>query len=85
MDEVTGGWRRLHNEELNDLYSSPNIIRVIKSREKSWAGHVTQWGRGEAHTRFWLGDVAEGDYLEDAGVDRRMILNWIFKKWNEEA
>jgi hypothetical protein len=39
-DEVTGEWRRLHNEELNDLYSSPNIIRVIKSRRITWAGHV---------------------------------------------
>ena len=39
-DEVTGGWRRLHNERLNDLYSSPNIVRVIKSRRMRWAGHV---------------------------------------------
>ena len=39
-DEVTGGWRRLHNEELNDLYSSPNIVRVIKWRRMRWAGHV---------------------------------------------
>jgi hypothetical protein len=43
-DEATGEWRRLHNEELNDLYSSPNIIRVIKSRRMRWAGHVARMG-----------------------------------------
>jgi len=48
-DEVTEEWRRLHNEELNDLYSSPNIVRVIKSRRMRWAGHVAcigeeKWG-----------------------------------------
>ena len=45
-DEVTGDWRRLHNEELNDLYSSPNIVRVIRSRRMRWAGHVARvWVR----------------------------------------
>jgi hypothetical protein len=46
-DEVTGKWRRLRNEELNDLYSSPNIIRVIKSRRMIWAGHIARMGEGK--------------------------------------
>jgi hypothetical protein len=49
-DEATGEWRRLHNEELNDLYSSTNIIRVIKSRRMGWEGHVARMGdRRSAH------------------------------------
>jgi len=44
MDEVTEEWRRLYNEELNDLYCSPNIVRVIKSRRIRWAGHVVRMG-----------------------------------------
>ena len=43
-DEVTGEWRKLHNEELNDLYSLPNIVRVVKSRRIRWAGHVARMG-----------------------------------------
>ena len=44
MDEVTGEWRKLHTEELNDLYCSPNIMRVIKSRRMIWVGHVSRIG-----------------------------------------
>jgi hypothetical protein len=49
-DEVTGEWRRLHNEELNDLYFLPNIVRVVKSRRMSWTGHVAcMRGKRGAH------------------------------------
>jgi hypothetical protein len=50
-DEVTGEWRKLHNEELRDLYSSPSIIRMVKSRRMRWAGHVARMGRGGEERR----------------------------------
>jgi hypothetical protein len=81
-DEATGDWRRLHNEELNDLYSSPNIIRLIKSSRLRWGGMWHVWGRREVHTGFWWGDPREGDHLGDPGVDGRIILSWIFGKWD---
>jgi hypothetical protein len=49
-DKVTGEWRKLHNEEHHDLYCSPSIVRVIKSRVMRWAGHVTRVGRGGVYT-----------------------------------
>ena len=54
-DEVTGQWRRLHNEELNDLYSSPNILRVIKSRRMRWVGHVARMGEEREVYRVLVG------------------------------
>jgi hypothetical protein len=80
--EVTGEWRRLHNDELNYLYPAPNIIRVIKSRRMRWAGHVASMGKRAMHTGFWWGDMREGDHLGDPGVDGRIILEWIFKRWD---
>jgi hypothetical protein len=83
-DEVSGERRRLHNKELYALYSSQNIIRVIKSRRLRWAGHVACMGRGEVHTGLYWGNLREGDHLEDPGVDERIILKWIFERLDEE-
>ena len=52
-DEVTEEWSRLHNEELNGMYSSPNIVRVIKSRRMRWAGHVARMGEERGCIRSW--------------------------------
>ena len=54
-DEVTGKWTKLHNEELNDLYSSPNITRVIKSRRMNWTEHVARMGEGRGVHRVLVG------------------------------
>ena len=54
-DEVTGEWRKLHNEELSDLYSLPNIVRVVKSRRTRWAGHVTRKWEGRGVHRVLVG------------------------------
>ena len=70
-DEVTREWRKLHNEELNDLYSSPNIVwgGGVKLGRIRWAGHLSCTGRGEAYTGFWWGNLRErvdlGDNIKD--------------------
>jgi hypothetical protein len=84
-DEVTGDWRDLHKEEFGDLHSSENSIRVIKSRLMLWAGHVTRMGRVEEYTGFCWGSLREKYHLEDPGLDGRIILRWIYRKWDVRA
>jgi hypothetical protein len=59
-DGVTGEWRKLHNEELRDLYSSPSIFRIIKSRRMRWAGHVARTRRKRVAYRLFIGGKARG-------------------------
>jgi hypothetical protein len=70
-EEITGEWRRLHNEELNVLYSSPNIVRVIKSRRMRWAGHVAHMGQERGVYRVLVGKPVGRRPLE------RRMLRWV--------
>jgi len=81
-DELTGEWRILHNEELIDLYSSPNIVSVIKSRRMRWAGNVARMVEERGCIESWWGNRREGDHWGDLGVDGWIILGWISRRWD---
>ena len=78
-DDITGERRKPHNEEFNDPYSSPNVVRVIKSRRMRWSAYG---GRAEVYTGFWCRKLMEIDLLENTDLDGRIISRWIFRKWD---
>jgi hypothetical protein len=79
-NEVTEELGKPHNNELNDLYSSPNIVRVTISRRMRQAGHVARMGREEVYTGFCWGNLRERDHLGDPSIYGRIILRRIFRK-----
>jgi prenyltransferase beta subunit len=81
-EKGTGECMELYNEKLNDTYFSARIVRVIKSRRKTQACHVARMGERRGAYRFLVGNLTERDHLEDTDVDGKIILRWIFRKWN---
>jgi hypothetical protein len=85
-DEVIGKWRRLYNKESNDLYSSSNIIQMIKSRKMRWtcSTYGGGWKRRCAY-RALVGNLRQKTTWKTLGIDGRIILKWIFKQqdWEE--
>jgi hypothetical protein len=69
--EEDGLWRKLHNDELHSLYSSLNIVRVIKSRRMRWTGHVAHMEEGRGVCRVWLGGTKVKDHWQGLGIEGR--------------
>jgi hypothetical protein len=79
-DEVTGGWRKLHNEELHGLYSSSGIVRVIRARRMRWAGHVARMGEVRGAYNILVGKPEGRRPLGRPRLDGRITLRWILGK-----
>ena len=79
-DEVTGEWRKIYNEELKDLYTSPNIFRVIKSIRMRWEERVARMVERRGVYRVLVGKPEGKRPLGRPSVDGRIILRWIFEK-----
>jgi hypothetical protein len=84
-DEVTREWRKLHNEELHDLYPSPTIVQVIKSKRMRWTGRVTRMEERRGVYRVLVGKPEGKRQWLDPGIDWRIILRWLFTKWNVDV
>ena len=76
-DGGAGDWRRLHSEELHDLYSFPDIVRVIKSRKMRWAGRVARTGQMRGAYGVFEVTINAGNYFGELRVHGRLIVKWI--------
>ena len=83
-EEVIGEWKRLNIEDLYNLNSSPNVIQGTKSRRCGGRCTWPVWETGDVHTGIWWENTRERHHLENPGVDGRLILKYIFKKWDTD-
>jgi hypothetical protein len=79
--EEDGSWRKLHNDKLHSLYSSLNIVRVIKSRRMRWTGHVARMGEGRCAYKVLVGGPKVRDHWEDLDVSGRITLRWTLGRY----
>jgi len=84
-DAVTGSRVKCVIRSLMICSPHPNIVRVIKSRKMRWVGHVARMGSGEVYTGFWSENLKNRDHLENPCVDEKILLKWIFRKWDVGA
>jgi hypothetical protein len=80
-DKTAGGSRKLHNEELHNLFALPNIIRIIKSKRMTWTGHVARMGRIILRIGYWWENQKERDFKEVLNLGGRIVLEWILKTY----
>ena len=79
---MTGEWKRFYGDELNDLYCSPNIVRVIKWRRMRWAGYVARMGEERGCIGTWWGNRRERKHWVNLGVNGLIKLEWISRRWD---
>jgi len=81
-DQVTGDWKRLHKEELNELNNPPNIVRVTKERRMRGAGNVAHMEEKRGIIVSWWGNRRGGDHWGDLGIDGWIIIGRNFRRWD---